>query len=170
MFFGKPIFVCYPRNTGGKFLINCLGLSDHALLSDIELVKQQLTNNLSKQNKLDFLLDRLNQVSGRWNDLQMSHITLFGKPSDSVIPPKSTSQTIEFFYDSICPSNCYHLSPYKDLIINSNRTFLIESHGANETLYYYNLWNDVQVILFKDNFDLFLNFRLDESIKQLNNY
>ena len=49
----KLIIVAYPMGAGGKFLINCLGISEDACLQDWELY------DLTSKQKKQLILDRL---------------------------------------------------------------------------------------------------------------
>ena len=166
MFFGKPIIVCYPRGTGGKFLINCLGLSDDVLLSDFKLAQRQLNNQLTPSDKLDLLLDRLSTTSAQnWNDLDLSHVRLFD--SMSLLNTFSNEEKEKFSgssYTSVIDPNLFLNTRATHTIINSNKAFGFESHGLNEAEFYYNLWDDATMILFDDNFNLFYQYRTPYSM------
>lgn len=69
----RAVLVVYPPNAGGKFLINCLGLSCKAVLQDIDLINQQLQGLLTPKNKYDLLINRLKNVKDTWNDLQLGN-------------------------------------------------------------------------------------------------
>lgn len=70
----------YPPGAGGKFLLNCVGLSDRAVLQDRSLVKEQLKNNFSQEQKFNWLLKKLehSKKTKRWNDLGLTCDLLFG--------------------------------------------------------------------------------------------
>lgn len=73
------LIVAYYRNgSGGKFLLNCLALSRHMVLQDSMLAQKQLTGYLDPKEKLKILLARLQQVTHRWNDLDLGCVQLFG--------------------------------------------------------------------------------------------
>lgn len=83
----KLIVAYYPQMSGGKFILNCLGLSRHMVLQDADLAKQQLSGNLKPIQKLRLLLDRLDQTEARltsgpcadaWQDLRLGCAYLFG--------------------------------------------------------------------------------------------
>ena len=59
------LIINYPRGASGKFLANCLGISDGATLQDKNLV------NLKSEEKLSLLMTRLKNVNGYWNDLEL---------------------------------------------------------------------------------------------------
>lgn len=65
------VLVCYAEQSGGKFLINCLGLSSQVLLQDADLAVQQLSGNLTQHDKFELLLQRIQQTKEQnyWNDL-----------------------------------------------------------------------------------------------------
>ena len=74
----RLIVAHYPQGYGGKFLLNCLGLSQHMVLQDNELARQQLAGTLNPNQKLDFLLSRLKEVKQAWCDLHLGCVQLFG--------------------------------------------------------------------------------------------
>jgi len=67
----NPVIVCYPGGAGGKFLINSLGLSRSAVFQDINLANAQLAGNLTSQDKFNYLINELNNVTTYWNDLNL---------------------------------------------------------------------------------------------------
>lgn len=68
----KIIFVCYPPGSGGKFVINCLGVSNHAVLQHQHLI------NYTTEQKQTFLLNKLSGQDGPWNDLGLGCNELLG--------------------------------------------------------------------------------------------
>ncbi len=68
----KIIFVCYPPGAGGKFLINCLGVSNHAVLQHQDLI------HYTQEQKKTFLINKIKGHSGPWNDLGLGCNELFG--------------------------------------------------------------------------------------------
>jgi len=67
----NPVIVCYPGGAGNKFLINSLGLSRSAVFQDINLANAQLAGNLTSQDKFNYLINELNNVTTHWNDLNL---------------------------------------------------------------------------------------------------
>jgi hypothetical protein len=67
----RNIIFYYPHGTGGKFLINSLGLSDYATLQHSELIQRQLGGEFSNIDKLVYLLSTLHQhkIKDVWEDL-----------------------------------------------------------------------------------------------------
>lgn len=74
----RLIVAYYPNGSGGKFLLNCLGLSRHMVLQDSKLARQQLSAQLDPGHKLEILLTRLQQVTDNWCDLDLGCVQLFG--------------------------------------------------------------------------------------------
>ena len=74
----KMIAVIYPPNHGGKFLINCLGLGNNAVLQDSTLAERQIKDGFLHNEKLQLLLNRLDQVGSKWNDLNLGCSQYFG--------------------------------------------------------------------------------------------
>jgi hypothetical protein len=71
------VIFAYPGFAGGKFLINCLGLSDSCCFQDINLVSQQLNHSFTPQHKLTYLLSKLSDAE-TWQDLGLGDWQLFG--------------------------------------------------------------------------------------------
>ena len=68
----KLVIVAYPTGAGGKFLINCLGVSKHACLQNWELY------DLTSTEKKQLILDRLQStLKGTWNDLDLGCFKMF---------------------------------------------------------------------------------------------
>jgi hypothetical protein len=74
----KLIIFYYLPGSGGKFVINTLGLSSKSFFQDNALVNEQLNGKFNKNEKLNLLLDRLELMSESWNDLNMGCGQLFG--------------------------------------------------------------------------------------------
>lgn len=76
----KNIFIIYyPPGAGGKFIINCLALTNDVVLQDEVLAKEDLSGNLTIRNKFDLLRNRLEKEDAyNWKDLELGDIQLFG--------------------------------------------------------------------------------------------
>lgn len=72
----KVITVYYHPWTGGHAVINALGLSDHCYLQCELLASQQWFGKLDKQQKLEILVNKANDVKDKWIDLQLGDIQL----------------------------------------------------------------------------------------------
>jgi len=71
----ETIIISYPLGANGKFIINCLGLGDNAVLQDKNLALKKINNEL---DTLSELIHRLNQVEDNWNDLELGCFQLYG--------------------------------------------------------------------------------------------
>ena len=66
----KIITVCFPAYSGGKFIINCLALSRHAVFQDKQLVEQELKIDCNLNELYEFKLkSALNSLPNNVNDL-----------------------------------------------------------------------------------------------------
>lgn len=65
------LVICYPPESGGKFIGNCLALSNSFYFQDESLMRQQIAGQLPPSKKLELLLNRLAEVDHTWNDLNM---------------------------------------------------------------------------------------------------
>jgi hypothetical protein len=158
----NPIIVSFPRGTGGKFLINCIGLSDQAVLSDCGLMIKQLNYQLSSQDKLDILLERISQVGNQWDDLNFSMLKLINPYIDvSNFNIKDITFKEKVFVD-------VESVPCLELLKKSKKFFCIESHNIDETIYLFNLLEGATIILFKENYNKFLNYRYFDLISWTN--
>lgn len=70
----KIIFICYPPGAGGKFLINCLGLSDSAVLQHQNYI------NFTKEQKQKYLYNQITgyEKTNSWKDLGLGCNQLLG--------------------------------------------------------------------------------------------
>ena len=70
------VMVCYPKWAGGKFLINCLGLSSGATLQHRQLALMDLRGDLDPGRKLQILQQRLwlEPKYQHWQDLKLGDI------------------------------------------------------------------------------------------------
>ena len=83
------VLVSYPPFAGGKFIINTLGLSNGAFFQSINLVKKQLSNQFTRQEKLNYLLKKLNEAQcNTWRDLDLGCCQLFFDKFDPRVFPK----------------------------------------------------------------------------------
>ena len=86
------VLVVYRRQAGGKFLINCLGLSNQCYLQDMKLINQQRAGRLNQENKFNLLMSRLDEFESAllinknilWRDLRLGCAQVFKYTSDVV--------------------------------------------------------------------------------------
>jgi len=132
----KIIIVCFPEGAGGKFLINCLGLSNSCVFQHAELANLQLDGNFTLQDKLAYLHDKLNNMTEIWNDLDLHTPYLFGINAGEHM----NKSTVDISYNSII-----------ETITNLNQHYLfITSHEIEYAESCINIWPNAQIILFEN--------------------
>lgn len=148
------IIVCYPPNTGGKFLINCLGLSNNAFFQDTNLIKMQLNNRFTPTDKINCLSQKLSEVTTHWTDLDFSWLSMFNISRDQVQVYISLLPSIELFTTDLLQNETYNILQKQD------RYFFFESHndlGIMPKLIQF--WPNAKIILFNNHNEKFLKFR-----------
>lgn len=128
------IIACYIRGAGGKFILNCLGISKHVALQHRDFAYQQLTGQLSSKDKHDILLERINETGQNWNDLGLGCLELFG---DLLYKPGKTRQQFEFH-------------PIVNDISNSKLKFCLASHDYVYLSNELEIWPNASCILFEN--------------------
>lgn len=87
----KIISLLYIEGAGGKFIINCLGVSNNATLQSESLTKKQLQNQLSPADKFQVIMSRLTAENGnQWKDLGFQYDLFFG---EDVVDPRHWNPT-----------------------------------------------------------------------------
>jgi len=131
------VIVCYPRNAGGKFLINSLGLSDDAVFQYDKFVVQQLNGEFTPDDKFDYLVNAISQKTV-WNDLDLGCTQLFGINSHEYMfyPPEVIKQAR--FY------------PIISTLSKTNKKFFIIAHHTRLLDQFLMVWPNAQVIIFKN--------------------
>ena len=138
----KHIVVCYPRQAGGKFLINSLGLSDSAVFQHAGIAEMQLSGKLSTVEKLTYLLRKINETSTKWLDLGLGDAMLFG--------------ILEEDYMQLVPE--LNFFPVVDELSNSGKYFFSLVHYPIHLPYVLAQWPNSKVIKF-ENYDNFIHSR-----------
>ena len=140
------IIVCYPWNAGGKFLINCLGLSDSAVFQDAELAQKQIDGNFNQLNKFEYIQTELSNTQFEWVDLNLGCFQLFDIDS-----------SLYYHY----PENIIKLlitNKVVERVSNSNSKFFIVAHTPTMCGKILNIWPNAKIIYFKNN-TKFIKFR-----------
>jgi hypothetical protein len=72
----------YPPFAGGKFVMNCLGLSDNMVLQSQSLAQAQIDGNFSFDDKKEYILTHMQTEdilkNNFWGDLKLGCFQLFG--------------------------------------------------------------------------------------------
>lgn len=156
----RLVIAFYPVGSGGKFLMNCLGLSDQFVLQEQSLAEEQLTGKLTSNHKLELLLERLDQVNDHWNDLNLGCWQLFGDISykDTTIDFYDIERHGKFFpiirklsnsdvYFSSVAHNFFQLKNTLHHWPNAKVIRLInpeEFKNKYKRIYRKNFWNDIR--------------------------
>jgi len=69
----------YPRYAGGKFVINCLGLSDNMVFQRQSFAQAQIDGNFSFEDKKEHILEKIEweDCADGWSDLRLGCTELF---------------------------------------------------------------------------------------------
>ena len=69
----------FPRYAGGKFVINCLGLSDNMVLQSRSLAQRQVDGTISLEDKKKYIIEHLSweDAADGWADLSLGDAELF---------------------------------------------------------------------------------------------
>lgn len=132
----KLLLAFYPPGAGGKFLLNCLGLSKFVVLQDATLAGKQLKNQLSEKKKLTELLCRLSKVNYAWNDLELGCFGLFGEHKFKNCPP------------SVRTLNQMKLNPIISQLSHSDQYFPLVVHTGSSLHCIMSHWPNAKIIQF----------------------
>lgn len=156
----RLVIAFYPPRAGGKFLLNCLGLSDNFVLQDQSLAKQQLEGKFTGRNKLELLLERLDQVDDHWNDLNLGCLELFGDHSykdttaaffdigrhGKFFPVIRKLSISDVYFPTVAhnllelKNTLYHWPNAKVIQLNDSEKFRTKYHRTASK----NFWNDIK--------------------------
>jgi hypothetical protein len=135
----KMIMMCYPPGAGGKFLCNSLGLGSNVVLAG--LAEWQIDNQVSAHDKFELLCNRLDDVKGQWNDLNLGARPLFVSDTESRIKPTiywAANSAMTTILKKVIEQNLYFFLPIhtdsdKQKILsrwsNANKIYLYEETG-----------------------------------------
>jgi hypothetical protein len=132
------VIAAYPPWAGGKFLLNCLGLSKEACLQSAFLTRLQLQGNLTSLDKFDYLMAKLDAERYQWTDLGLGCRAMFNNKWDP-----------EYFYKTV-----------KE-VTHSNKIFFVVAHNQEEFSKQLAIWPNAQVIKF-NNAEQFIKWRRGE--------
>ena len=133
----RLVIVCYPRLSGGKFLINCLGLNDNCVFQHQDLV------NINYQEKITYLHNKLDQArqNKRWTDLDLGCYQLF----NDISLTRFISNKINF--KSVISSTVKQLSD------DSNKFFFLVAHDIPTLKGYLKFWKNPKIVFFQNYHD-----------------
>jgi hypothetical protein len=170
----KIIIVYFPRFAGGKFLINCLGMSRHAVLSNRRLAEAEFPEFRSQFNPRDLvdslILTRLNL--GYYQGFKLESVL-------DTLPKNKSLMHYWTSYEYGCqqlygvPSKNYHqmsVSEFRNQSFNeiittlsySDKTFFLVTHNVKEIDIMKQVWPKARILKLR-NFDKFQ--KLTSSLK-----
>lgn len=141
--------VVYPSATGGKFLINCLGLNDKAIFQHKELAQKQMDGKFTVEDKINYINEQLSisLETGNWYDLNLGDAELYNRYTDRTSYPYP-----EFLYKK------QKTAILKKCIENKLHWFTVE-HSLQELESQKKVWTNSNVIIYK-NYKNFLKERV----------
>jgi hypothetical protein len=145
------VVVYYPQFSGGKFLINCLGLSDDAVMQSAQLAQKQLNQDLTQLDKFEFLREKFSEIDDKWNDLALGCAQLFGGPL--------TQDYVNLGPDTI--KNSIVFNQVIETLTQGNKKFFIAAHNSKVLSGIVDLWPRCKIISFV-NCQAFLDLRLGD--------
>lgn len=128
--------VVYEPWAGGKFLINCLGLSNHAYLQDTSLIRLQMQGKLTPADKKELLDKRLDSVTDKWLDLGMGCGLIFG-----IYPTKEQS-----------------FPPLVSQLSNEDNQLFVIAHNLNDLDSLLAIWKNPKIIVLNNSIN-FIKWR-----------
>jgi len=126
--------IWFHNYSGGKFMANCLGLSDHGFFGHKELTEAQLRGEFSPDDKLNYLLEQLSDIKKGvfWNDLDITDNKFFGVDKKEYTDPWRGISYNSFVKD----------------ISYGDHKFFIATHFNPEVIEIKKIWKNANIILF----------------------
>ena len=143
------VIACYKQGAGGKFLLNSIGLSKHAVLQDAKLATAQMNGTLSPMQKQNLLLGRLEEINVSWSDLNLGCHQLFETMSSDYFTKFTEVPQTFVFGDAV-----------KNLS-NSNLKFGLVAHLHTLLVRQLQVWPNATVIFFKNQEKFIETFRTE---------
>ena len=137
--YDRIVLLCYPRGSGGNFLINCLSLTDQCVLRDSVLAEQQLDLQFGTQEKLDYLMTRLEESlsDNQWKDFDLGCGNLFG--IDDLLYLQEYPEIIQTKFNSVVGR-----------LIQKQKYLFLTAHSIHILKAELNFWVNAKVIFFSN--------------------
>lgn len=139
----------FPRYAGGKFVVNCLGLSDNMVLQRQSLAQRQVDGTISLEDKKEYIMKHLSweDAADGWADLRLGDVELCvtNESSQSNIEAAMNSLTYGKQHDDINDT-------VKFLSQQEDRHLLFPMISHSDT-FYRGRYPNAKVIQFKNNDD-----------------
>jgi len=141
----RIVIVCYPGGSGGKFLMNCLALSQHAVLQDADLARAQIAGQLDVVGKYELLQKRLRAAEHGWNDLGMGCHQLFND--------------VNYTNKPILHTRFFHFHPVIHDLSWDNNYFFLAAHSAMQLRGQLKIWYNAKVVCFYNTHEFLQQYR-----------
>jgi hypothetical protein len=142
------IMAVYPGGAGGKFLLNCIGVSKQGLLQDYKLTVAQLGNLLLSEDKKKLILERLSDTKNKWVDLDLGCWNFFGVGHD------------EYFYNHIDNPDYFCFFPtVAQVTNNTDLKFSVVAHTMLTAEKMLELWSNATVLLLDNHHKFIKTYR-----------
>jgi hypothetical protein len=139
----ENVIIClYPGGSGGKFLVNNLGLSDSALFQHLELSLFQIKGKFNKSKKINFLLNKISNIKDIWTDLDLDDVHFFG----------AFSEEIDYCSEEEYKEKLNLKSSFIEKFIENKKYFFVLSHNYETFLKQKKIWKNSKTIIFTDHF------------------
>ena len=145
----RLVIVAYPWGAGGKFLINCLGLSDNAVFQDFGYASQQLDGKYNRLDKINYIQKKLSEAKNNdWVDLDLGccHLT-------AVLNEDYLSMST----DDLRKHPGFH-PVISNLSQRNSEYFFMVAHSQDYLDAYLKVWPNAKIIILK-NCEVIQNFR-----------
>lgn len=129
----RVVIFIFPKWAGGKFIMNCLGLSDYSVLQDATLAEKQLDGQFDRNAKLDYILSKLDSVvkTKNWDDLGLGCKQLFGSNERDY----ADTSLLEF-------------NQVIDTLSNKDFLLLFGAHSTAKLLNMLSVWKNATLLVF----------------------
>ena len=137
----------FPRYAGGKFVINCLGLSDNMVLQSQSLAQTQIDGTISFENKKEYIIEHLDweDCADGWADLRLGCIELF--VADDGRHQKNVEEIIDCIFTRKQHDRINDTVKYLSQQEDRHLLFPIVTHSSN----YRRLYPNAKTIQWKNN-------------------
>ncbi len=132
----RVIIVSFPRGSGGKCIINCLGFSDSATIMHHELAYTDV------KQKSDYFTTNFRETlkTSTWNDLGLTSAKFVGQGGSFDNNDSFKPQELEKFYD-----NLHFYDEFKTLLQGKRDVFLV-AHSIPATQVFQRCYNKTRTI------------------------
>lgn len=157
--YSNIVLIHYEIGSGGKFLLNCLGLSDDAVFYSAALAEKQLQGNFTLNDKINYLNHYLNEakITKIWNDFGLGCYNMYEFTHDQTKYKDDFEEGTEILNDlhssSIPFADMKHKfhKVFTPLTTSNPKVIFFISHSKKLTLKYLAHFPNIKIIQF-DNY------------------